>query len=822
MRHGDFLSECALPAPFSDVLERTMLTDGDSTGFPDPSTATDLDELTNRLRMLKALAGDRPYSAITRSINEAWQRAGRPRSEFTTKSTVAGYFVLGRRRLDEDLLVAIVQALQPDAAYARRWRLALRAIRRGFSAVDPIDAWRPQPDASPELIGRADVLRRLTDLAHDPGSCRIVVIHGMPGAGKTHLAASVAHHLPVERSVDRLSLMANVRGSDPDRPMTIAAALGELLRHLGMRFDHIPVNVEERLERYRTLVRHRSGVIILDDVPDETWVEALLPTGSRCLTIVTSRRPLARLRDTAHLPLGMLKVNESIALLRAVAGKERIDADPRLARQVAQRVGNLPLALTVIGRHMKGHPDWTLADYVACAAALALEGGMRRPLSTVEHREPDSVCRLHRLLALHPGLEFDSYAAAALGGVDPVEAKHCLDEMVEAGLLESAGDRYRVHEMIRAYTRERVEIDEPSTSRRAAIDRLLNYYADTAVLLAASTAPFDHQAPEPPPQPTHPATNTSTEVSRWFETEWTNLLGATHRAAEEGNSRVACGLSTTLWRSLYVRGCHAEARSGLTAALRVAEAAMDPLCQARSLECLAELEIRCGRYAPAETHCESALTLYREVGNRMGEIRAMRGLAVIRTLEGEPVQAIAQLEKVLALTREVGHRAQEARTLAAMGTALRTVPDPQRAAQHLQEALTIAQTIADPLGEREMLTELGFAHESLGQLRWAAECHQRALALANACGDRATAATALYGLGRVHRRTADYRQSLRCHQQALRMAQDIHDPALAGRARDGLRETGNAWNGVRAGTYGPRHGASEIVRGSGNGPGHQS
>ncbi|MFD0591924.1 hypothetical protein ACFQZ4_04600 [Catellatospora coxensis] len=59
---------------------------------PDPARAAGLDDLTARLRLLKAWAGDPSLGVITARINRARARAGLPAHEATSKSTVAGYF----------------------------------------------------------------------------------------------------------------------------------------------------------------------------------------------------------------------------------------------------------------------------------------------------------------------------------------------------------------------------------------------------------------------------------------------------------------------------------------------------------------------------------------------------------------------------------------------------------------------------------------------------------------------------------------------------------------------------------------------------------
>ncbi|GIE95400.1 hypothetical protein Ari01nite_28650 [Paractinoplanes rishiriensis] len=80
--------------------------------------------MVRRLR-LKIWAGDPSCQEITKRVNAAWASAGRPAGELTNRATVADCFNSRRRRLNVDLVVAIVQALHLDTGYvgcgARRY-----------------------------------------------------------------------------------------------------------------------------------------------------------------------------------------------------------------------------------------------------------------------------------------------------------------------------------------------------------------------------------------------------------------------------------------------------------------------------------------------------------------------------------------------------------------------------------------------------------------------------------------------------------------------------------------------------------------------------
>ena len=84
--------------------------------------------------------------------------------------------------------------------------------------------------------------------------------------------------------------------------------------------------------------------------------------------------------------------------------------------------------------------------------------------------------QMFRCLGLHPGTDFDAYAAAALAGVALAEARRDLEGLYDHYLLtETARGRYRFHDLIREHARALAAAD-PAADRDAATGRLLDYY----------------------------------------------------------------------------------------------------------------------------------------------------------------------------------------------------------------------------------------------------------------------------------------------------------------------------------------------------------
>jgi hypothetical protein len=199
------------PAPVNPIAEEYSVP-------PDPGQAETLDGLVEHLRRLKVWAGDPSYERITERINATWRAAGRPASELARKSTVADCFKTGRRRMNADLVIAVVRALHPDIAHVAQWRQALRVIGGESRAAAQVRVQDSLPQDLPEFTGRTVEIKRLRQAVHvareDSGAV-VCAIEGMAGIGKTQRAVHIGHLLSRDNAFGRV-LFVNLRGFHPD------------------------------------------------------------------------------------------------------------------------------------------------------------------------------------------------------------------------------------------------------------------------------------------------------------------------------------------------------------------------------------------------------------------------------------------------------------------------------------------------------------------------------------------------------------------------------------------------------------------------------
>jgi len=294
--------------------------------LPDPGEAHTLDELIERLRSLKIWAGNPSYEVITDRVNAAWKAAGRPASELARRGTVVDCFKSGRRRLNTDLVIAVVQALRPDEGYVTQWRQALRVIGGESQAAAQVRAQDSLPEDLADFGGRSTELDRLrvelVQLGSSSGRTVVIsAIEGMAGVGKTQLAIHVSHLLARHEAFEQV-LFVNLRGFHPDPaqpPADPAAVLDSFLRLLGVPSQQIPHDPSARTALYRRRLAGRHALVVLDNAANEEQVEPLLPNNTDCFTLVTSRRSLTNLPEATHLHLNVFTPEEALDFLtRAV------------------------------------------------------------------------------------------------------------------------------------------------------------------------------------------------------------------------------------------------------------------------------------------------------------------------------------------------------------------------------------------------------------------------------------------------------------------------------------------------------------------------
>ncbi|WP_409491578.1 hypothetical protein [Amycolatopsis sp. cmx-11-12] len=151
---------------------------------------------------------------------------------------------------------------------------------------------RQLPAQPRSFVGRTrdiEVLdAELASETHARSGVTIAVVRGVGGAGKTWLALHWAH-----RNLHRFpdgQLFVDLGGFGPEHePRSPHVVLRRFLEALGVESTRIPADPDARTAMYRSSVADRHMLIVLDNARDTAQVLPLLPGGSSCTILVTSR-----------------------------------------------------------------------------------------------------------------------------------------------------------------------------------------------------------------------------------------------------------------------------------------------------------------------------------------------------------------------------------------------------------------------------------------------------------------------------------------------------------------------------------------------------
>jgi DNA-binding SARP family transcriptional activator/Tfp pilus assembly protein PilF len=680
---------------------------------------------------------------------------------------------------------------------------------------------RELPADAPSFTGRAAELAKLGDLLATPtgtqtsartnqaaaasaGDRRVTAavisaVSGTAGVGKTALAVHWAH-----QAADRFpdgQLYVNLRGYDPDRPMTAAEALSGFLRALGVPGQDIPPGQDERAARYRSLLSDKQMLVVLDNASAVEQVRPLLPGCAACAVLVTSRDSLAGLvawHGAARLDLDLLPLAEAVRLLRALIGA-RVDADWDAAAALAAQCCRLPLALRVAAELAVARPGASLAALVDELAdqqgrldLLDADGDPRTAVRAVfswSYRHLDTpAARAFRLAGLHPGPDFDAYAVAALSGTTLERARRALDVLVRAHLIQPAGpDRYSLHDLLRAYARELAANQDGEEQLRAALTRLFDHYLHTAAVAMDTLHPAErHRRPSiPDPVTPAPPVTDPAAAQAWLDAERAALVAAGHAVAHDFPAR-ATQLAATLFRYLDSGSHYPEAIIIHSYARDAARRVADRAAEATALDSLGVVFYRQGDYRQATGRFQEALVLFRQSGDRSGEARTLHHLGMVFHVQGQYQRAIDLAWQTVELFRETGDQFGEAQALEALGLLTRQRGRYQDATSHHRRALALRRELGDVSGQAYSLDNLGTVYLRQGSYEVAARRLHQALKLFRQVGDRSGEADVLINLGAVYLGQRHPSRAASHIEQALALSREIGDQDSEADALNGL------------------------------------
>ncbi len=240
-------------------------------------------------------------------------------------------------------------------------------------------------------------------------------------------------------------------------------------------------SIQDRARLVHTLLAERRALLVIDDVWEASHGLAFRLGGEACARLYTCRSGAIAhaVADAAAVHVPELDPDDGVGLLqRSIGAAGPIEAEQ--ARRLVTAVGAHPLALVVMGRYLgrEGRQgqvrrrDAALAGLADAERRLKI-GEVRSPLEGQPSLPGDAPLSLEVVI----GLSDDGLSEAARGALrrlgwfpprpgtfgvssalSVVAAPNALDELVDSGLVEPAGEeRYSLHPIVSDYARSRSE-----------------------------------------------------------------------------------------------------------------------------------------------------------------------------------------------------------------------------------------------------------------------------------------------------------------------------------------------------------------------------
>ncbi|WP_147268642.1 AfsR/SARP family transcriptional regulator [Sphaerisporangium album] len=646
--------------------------------------------------------------------------------------------------------------------------LAVTPVYRSEVASQP-DTLLPD---TPHFTGREQEIEAVSAVRAEGDGTPTVVIQGMPGVGKSALALHIAHRIAARYPDARLYL--ELRAHDPTRPpLDTATALSALLRMLGIPATRIPSSFGDRVAMWHAELAYRRAIVILDDVAGAEQIRPLLGTSSSSLVLITTRSRLDLPSEVERVLLGVLPREDAAALASRLAGAH---ADPYLIGEVVRVSGGLPLAITLNAPRAGAAGNGARPCSGGTGTAWIADGSGHDEIDAafeMSYRDltPGEKSAFRRL-GLSPCRDVTVMDAAALCDTTQEEARIMVETLVRHHLLQPAAPgRYRFHDLVRTYARERAEREDPEGGNRRAVRRLLDQYVETVGTAMAAI----HLACGATCERPRGEQIGASDARRWLGDEWSTVLRLAQYAAEHEWKAYTVGLMRMIADYLDMESLWEDAAMGHALALRACQDLGDSRGIARASLDLGFARFRTGRHDNALSHTRKALSLYKSLDDRGAIGKCQDQMGVIHWASARYREALAHYQEAQANFRSSGDVKGEADALGHSGIAYWHLGRYQDSLDLLGRALEAYRGLGDRRGEAKALNNMGDVQKHRGLHRDAIRLYQESLEIFKQIEGKQNHAILHSNRGDIHQYKHRFSAALACYRVAMATFLEIGD-----------------------------------------------
>ncbi len=584
------------------------------------------------------------------------------------------------------------------------------------------------PPRVTSFVGRHEEMEELRSLLEGN---RLLTLVGPGGAGKTSLAVELARRVATDFD-DGAWFVDLAPLADADLVESTMA------RRLGVA-EQPDRPILEALSAY---LATRELLLVLDNfehlLPAAGIVATLMAAAPGLKALVTSRRvlnlygeqefplPPLRLPENDSTDLERLVSSEAVTLFveraRAVKpGFSITEENAAAVRELCVRLDGLPLAIELAAsrvRLLTPREILTRLEQRLPVLAATAEGRPARQQTlqaaiewSYELLSPVEQELFTRLSVFAGGCTLEAVNAVCNPegelGIDTLDGVASLvDQSLLAQTAAAGVSRFEMLETIREYGLQRSrESSEPHGLK----GRYLRFYRDLA------------EAAEP-----HLLGPEQAEWLDRIESENANLRAALGHALAVGDIQDGLRLAAGIWRFWFQRGYLREGRSWLEELL-----AADPdnlsLPRAKAFSALGGLVFWLFDPDATQRAYESAMSLYRHLGDDRAAAETMYDLAFIPAMSERDEEARLRFESSLAEAKRVGSSDLVARNQIMLGITAVAAGDPHAAVPHFEEALSFFREVDDRFHLAWTIRSLGRAYVALGRLEAGREAYLEGL-----------------------------------------------------------------------------------------------
>jgi hypothetical protein len=204
----------------------------------------------------------------------------------------------------------------------------------------------------PRIASDIDAIRRGKPTA--PGGAAVWALQGGPGLGKTTIAAHLARTYARQQSFPDGVIWLTLGPT----PADVRDLAGGVIQAFDRTYQ--PREPQATVGRLKELLRRKRCLLVLDDVWDPAHARPLIPDGSGCRVLLTTRdAALARDLGAHIVAVGVLEPDEAFALLSQHPGETLGPSEEAAARQICVELGLHPLALHLAAMQVAAGIRWS-------------------------------------------------------------------------------------------------------------------------------------------------------------------------------------------------------------------------------------------------------------------------------------------------------------------------------------------------------------------------------------------------------------------------------------------------------------------------------